>query len=537
MKNTFFSIAFLLLTLSSYSNDKETNTTSKINAVTVFLQGAEINCSANANITNETKYIIIEDISPSIEPNSIQVKGFGNFTITSVQHRINYLKQTFKSKKQLLIEDSLKIINKQLSQEQMMLSVYNSEKDMLMSNKSIGGNNTGVNFQELQQTINFFRNRLIEINNLVLKTNENIFKFTLRQTELNNQLKEETGNKKTSSEIVIGIISSTTLNTTFDITYFVNNCGWNPTYDIKAEGTDKPIEITYKANVYQATGYDWKNVKLSLSTGNPNLDNNKPELAPWSLYLIQHKKLRAVAYKSAESKPSAAKSSIDEAEDVNYDKMEESESLSGYVTVNESQTTSEFVIPIPYSISSSENTTSVEIQKNTLNASYQYYAAPKIDQDAFLVAEVTGWEKLSLLAGEANIYFEGSYLGKNFINPNELNDTLKLSLGRDKNIVIKRVVLKDFVSNKIIGSNRKKEYVYEINISNKKKADVSIIIEDQVPISADNAIEISTDEVSNGTLNKETGLVFWKLSVKPNETQKIKLAYSVKYPKDKQINL
>ena len=535
MRNTCLSIVFSLLTFSGYCLDKETTITSKINSATVFIQGAEINCTANTPINNDTKYIVIENISPSIVPNSIQVKGEGNFTITSVQHRINHLKQTIKSKKQIAIEDSIALVIKQLSQEQMMKNVYSSEIDMLMSNKSIGGSNTGVNLQELQQTINFFRNRLIEINTLLIKTNEKIVKLSSKQKELTNQLNEEAGNRETSSEIVIGIMTNSSLNASFDITYFVNNCGWTPIYDIKSESAEKPIELIYKANVYQTTGYDWKNIKLSLSTGNPNLNNNKPNLNPWYLSTyIQNNNYRNNKL-SNNMAPSAAKSSTDSySEGI---KLEESKSLSNYVTVTESQTTSEFNIPISYSINSSENFTSVEIQKNYLNSSYQYYAAPKIDRDAFLVAEVTGWEKLNLLPGNANVYFEGTYLGQNFINPNELNDTLKLSLGRDKSIIIKRIVLKDYITNNIIGSNRKKDFMYEINVNNKKKNDISIIIEDQIPISSDNSIEVNSTEISGGQLNKDNGLIYWKLNIKSLETKKIKLGYSVKYPKDKLINL
>ena len=49
----------------------------------------------------------------------------------------------------------------------------------------------------------------------------------------------------------------------------------------------QPITLVYKANVSQNSGLDWKNIKLSLSSGIPNQSNETPILRAWHLNFMQ----------------------------------------------------------------------------------------------------------------------------------------------------------------------------------------------------------------------------------------------------------
>lgn len=112
--------------------------------------------------------------------------------------------------------------------------------------------------------------------------------------------------------------------------------------------------------------------------------------------------------------------------------------VSEYTEVAEKELDATFDIDIPYTIASNNKPHSVSLKELNIPASYKYYAVPKLDPDAFLLAEVTGYEKLNLIPGEANIVFENTYVGKTFLNPYNTQDTLNLSMGRDKRITIKR---------------------------------------------------------------------------------------------------
>jgi uncharacterized protein (TIGR02231 family) len=190
---------------------------------------------------------------------------------------------------------------------------------------------------------------------------------------------------------------------------------------------------------------------------------------------------------------------------------------------------------MPYTVSSSSKPTLVDVRNFEMKAVYEYSVAPKLDQDAFLLAKAVGWEEFSLLPGEANIFFEGTFVGKSYIDPNSIKDTLAISMGRDKRIVVKREKVKDFTSRKIIASNQKDTYAWEISVRNTKAEPIKISIEDQIPVSQNSQIEVTVIDVAGAKYNKDTGKLNWDITLQPNEDKKIIFKYEVKYPKDKQV--
>jgi uncharacterized protein (TIGR02231 family) len=214
----------------------------------------------------------------------------------------------------------------------------------------------------------------------------------------------------------------------------------------------------------------------------------------------------------------------------------DSETIDNYTSTIQTSIATEFDISLPYSVTSSAKPTLVDIRKYDVKSDYLYAGAPKLDNDAFLLAKVTGWEEYNLLPGEANIFFEGTFVGKSYIDPNSVKDTLSVSLGRDKRIIVKREKLKDLTSRSFIGSNKKESYAYEITVRNTKSESIKIVLEDQVPVSQDAQIEVNVSDNGGAKLNKNSGRLAWELELKPNETKKVNYKFEVKYPKDKQVS-
>ena len=118
------------------------------------------------------------------------------------------------------------------------------------------------------------------------------------------------------------------------------------------------------------------------------------------------------------------------------------------------QTTVDFEIKTPYTVLSDNKSYAVDMVAYELPASYQYYCVPKVQKDAFLIANIVDWEKYSLLEGEANIFFEDSYVGKTLLNLSAATDTLSISLGKDKNVSVNREKVKDYTTKQFIGSKK-----------------------------------------------------------------------------------
>lgn len=213
------------------------------------------------------------------------------------------------------------------------------------------------------------------------------------------------------------------------------------------------------------------------------------------------------------------------------------EGLEDYVTVAESELDVTYDIDMPYDVPTNGKQQIATIKEASINGMFQYYAVPKLDKDAFLLTQISEWEKLNLLAGEANIIFEGIYVGKSFIDPNSTNDTLNLTLGKDKRVVVKREKLADFSSVKFLGSNKLQIITYELTVKNNKKDPISFVLKDQYPISTNKEIEVELLESTGAEINKEIAVLTWKLQVAPGESKKVRISYSVKYPKGKVLNL
>jgi len=216
--------------------------------------------------------------------------------------------------------------------------------------------------------------------------------------------------------------------------------------------------------------------------------------------------------------------------------MEPAETTAQFVSTIQTTLNTEFDISLPYTVVSSSKPTLVDIRNYEVKADYLYSVAPKLDGDAFLLARATGWEEYSLLPGEANIFFEGTFVGKTFIDPNTIKDTISVSLGRDKRIVVKREKLKELTSRKLIGANQRESYAWEISVRNTKAEAIKVIVEDQVPISQNSQIEVSVLDVAGAKYNMDTGKLSRELNLQPNETKKMVFKYAVKYPKDKTVN-
>lgn len=328
----------------------------------------------------------------------------------------------------------------------------------------------------------------------------------------------------------------------------VTDAGWAPNYDLHAEDISQPIELKYRAKVFNNTGVDWNDIKLKLSTADPSKSAAKPILDPWELNYIslERKKLKSNVYgfsgaPAAVMKPSEG---LMEYQEISADKKEEalvakkapSQKIE-FVQVEIAELSAEFDIKTNYTIPADSKPYIVDVTEYKLPATYKHFAAPKVDGGAFLLARITGWEDLNLVEGPANIYYAGTYVGQSYIETASTNDTLDLSLGRDDKVLVTRTKVKEFSNRKNIGGTIKETFTYEIAVKNNRKTTVQIDVIDQLPISMHSDIIVDAIETSNGEFDSKTGEYKWEQKLEPGEVKKIQFSFSVKYPKNSKINL
>lgn len=547
-------LTILFLASAALFAQKPIFTTAKVKAATVYFNAAELSQTTSVNLPAGTSEIVIKNVADYLNESTVQIGAPGSVTVLSVQFTQNYISEYEIDETNPAIKkvrDSISLTQKEIKKIQ--IEVYSNQQTiaLLDANQNVGGANTGLNVTELMKLVNFYKSKRTEIDNTIVALQEKETKLNIKLKNLNDKLEINTKkeDKNSKGKLIVQVMNETAGLVNLDINYITNNASWTPFYDLRAENITTPINMMYKAQVIQNTGIDWKKVALTLSSGNPNQNNQAPLLSSWFLrYWVAdqandfnyyrgnvYSKFRDGDRKINQLQGRASGIDLEEKVEQDNNISYGYESISKYTNINENQLNVSFDIDIPYDILSNGKPHSVALKEIKLPAGYKYYAAPRVEKEAFLLAEINDYSKYNLLPGEANIIFEGLYVGKTVINPNQTSDTLNLSMGRDKKISIKREKVADKSGTRFLSSKKEQTFTYDITVRNNKKETVNVLLKDQYPLSTDKEIEIELLESSNAKENKETGILTWDLKLNPNETKKIRISYKVKYPKDKVI--
>jgi hypothetical protein len=616
MKNQLLTFSLVALTITA-SAQSQKDITSDIKSVTVYQQGAQISREGIVTIPKGKTTLLFKGLPYKISPESIQAKASNEVMIISVKHNLDYLNKTIVNKeitsltnRRRMLLDSIKMLNN-------FKTVYFQEKEMILANKSIAGDN-GVNINELEQAATFFRKRLTEIESSSHKLDNNLFNLKTDLVTISQQLMELNAKVDLPTSLVNIVVSSEIeTKSNIQLNYFIEDASWVPAYDIRIKDVNEPLNLFYKAKVSQNTDENWENVKITLSTGNPSISNNKPELSAYYLTFNNYYNNRpSIQYGSNQPFKGSVSGRITDAEtgealvgtsvvikgtstgviaDINGNykidlpqgantlefsftgfnsqeviaksaKMDikltpnvqaldevvvtaygisgdnsDSEDRVGAVNsvrkkevipiaIEKRQLTTEFQINMPYSIPSDNQQYDVTMVQYDIDALYNYSTVPKLSNDAFLIARIPDYLKYNLLNGKAYIFFKGIYQGESFIDLDTPSDTLTLSVGRDRDIVVSREIQKDYASKNTIGSTKKEQKAWSITLKNNKVTPINISIEDQFPISKTDDIKVDLIEESGAKIDKTTGKLLWDIKMAPNEKKTINLRYSVKYP-------
>lgn len=592
-----------------------------VEKVTLFIDGAQVTRTRQIDLPAGNSTVVFTGLSPYLDDKSMQVSAKGKFTVTAVNRLFNHTDSLERSTRQQALEREIAETERQQKQLKASREVIEAEYAMLKVNCSIGNRNVATPLAGIKELNEYYTARLQALKNKESGINEEAAKLDARERRLRAELAELGGRQSVPmSEVEVRIEAPAACKASFTLTYYVRNAGWFPSYDIRSGGLSKPVEISYKANIFQNTKEEWKNVELTLSSSNPNTGSIAPQLRTYWLdyglaaprynvnltnntvsgivfdsrreplvgasilvpgttigaitdsqgrysitvpngaaslqfnYLGFKPRTQAISGSTMNVTMQEDMTAMDEVVVMGYGVSNELAGVAPGIRVRGTSTSKkqmavaeesavmdveqtqnqlgyEFEIKQPYTVASDGKSVTAEIGRFDLPAAYSYQSTPKIDKDAFLVAEATDWEKLNLLQGEANVYFENTFVGKSILDPNQTSDTLRFSMGRDRNIRIERTKENDYSSRRAIGSNQTQTTGWKFVVRNTRTEPVVLTLADQLPVSRNSAINVTAEELSGGQLDKESGIVTWKMELKPGEQRELRLRYAVKYPK------
>jgi len=639
MKNLFLLLS-LIIGVSCFAQQVQ-NPESKVTNVTLFLSGAQVTRSAQSLLPAGITELTFSGLSENIDANTIRLTGEGNFTIISVNSRVNYLKtqKTLKDEEAITAKKKqLETLLEDIASQQGVLAI---EENLLKANQKIGSPEKGATTLELKSAADFFRARFTELSEKKLALTR---KAEITREELNridDQLGEASKEDvKPTGEIMVQVMTKEPMQAKFRLSYLVRTASWKPEFDLRLDDISQPLELSRRAKISQNSGEEWKDIKLTLSTGNPNESGTEPKLSPWfiggnySSYLNLSNKTRNEPERSVIEKPNTGYAfsgkvsgrvySVDDGSGIpgvsvlikgtsrggltdlngNYTisalignvlqysfigmmpvntscdnpviniGMQAStqmlnelvvvgygssidEALTGQVSglqkisapkqsVNlqiestghdQIRSVKEYTISMPMNMPSDGKEYNLVIGGESIKAVYEFHATPKLDRDAFLVAKVINWQDYDLLDATAGIFYEGTFTGKTRLSASMATDTLDISLGRDKSILIERKKVKDYTTSQLLGSNRTVQRAWEINLRNNKKHPITLVVFDQYPVSKEKEIVVDLAEDGGARVDKETGILRWEVKLDPGQLKKLNFKYTVKYPKERILSV
>lgn len=590
-----------------------------VEKVTLFIDGAQVTRTKQIDLPAGNSTVVFTGLSPYLDDKSMQVSAKGKFTVTSVNRLFNHTDSLERTTRQQALERELTETKKQQKQLKASYEVIEAEYAMLKENCSVGNRNVATPLAGIKELNEYYVARLQTLKSKELSLKEEATTIDTRERRLRAELAELGGKQSVPmSEVEVRIEAPAACKASFTLTYYVRNAGWFPSYDIRSGGLSEPVQISYKANIFQNTKEEWKNVELTLSSSNPTTGSIAPQLRTYWLdyglaaprynvnltsntvsgivfdnqreplvgasILVPGTTIGAITdsqgrysitvpngatslqfnyigYKPRTERITGNSMNITMQEDetaledvivVAYGTSNKSAGAAARapmkkqtmvaemspvmdVEQTQNQLGYEFEIKQPYTVASDGKSVMAEIGRFDLPAAYTYQSTPKIDKDAFLVAEAVDWEKLNLLQGEANVYFENTFVGKSILDPNQTSDTLRFSMGRDRNIRIERTKENDYSSRRAIGSNQTQTTGWKYVVRNTRSEPVVLTLADQLPVSRNSVITVTAEELSGGQLDKESGIVTWKMELRPGEQRELKLRYAVKYPKGRAL--
>jgi uncharacterized protein (TIGR02231 family) len=551
MKKLIFVLAASILGSTCLkAEEKEIIVNDQIKSVTVFMQNAQLFKQAYTSIPKGTSHFVFNDVSPYINKASIQVAGIGKFTILNTQYR--YYMETPNNQKsnvspkflerEKVLKDSLQNSQLRINKNSELMNAIEQERNLIMANPLVKGTSNSDSLELLKGTANFLRKELKELAQMKYVLSIQAKKMADHHKKLKHELRElrqliQNQNiqptPKYHHQVIVTVLSQSATNGTIKLNYLSGNAGWNPQYDLIAKDHQSDITLIYKAQLYQNTGKDWNQVKVKVSNANPNQGNTKPKLPIWFVnfqrFILQDRAKKGLYLEgNAVSEKSVSMESVSE-DDMEIE--EEASMLYEYTNKVQNFSLVEFDIALPMNVSSGGKPHYMDLKREKVSTKFQLYLVPKLEKDAFVVARLTDWESLDLLTGQANIYYGNTFIGRTVVNPSVTDDTLEVSMGRDRSVYVERKKTDSQTKKKLIENSKVYSADYVITIKNKNRGEVHLTIEDHIPVSKNDKIEITSTH-GNGKLNKETGVLSWDINLKGLEKKQLDYGFSVKYPKD-----
>jgi uncharacterized protein (TIGR02231 family) len=359
-----------------------------------------------------------------------------------------------------------------------------------------------------------------------------------RQTDIDRQLNpllaERTRTQGNGAQVVaVTVTLAASADADVKLSYQVNGPGWTPTYRALLDTTTRKVRIERQALVAQATGEDWRGVKLVLSTGQPRRETAGRTPGAWRIGIEPPQR--------APASPAPAAMMAAPAPMASADKRVMAEAAQPLFDVNvfDNSFATEFAVPQTIDVPSNGQRVTLALGQHEDTAKLAARTSPRVDASAFLVAELAQpagvWP-----AGALQLYRDGNFVGSGRWNaPSDAK--LTLSFGRDELVRVQAEPEQDSQgTGGFVGSRAERKVQRAYVVENRHRTPIAVQVLEAAPVSVDEQVRVAAQfSPQPGELawNKQPGLAMWSFDLDAGKTARVAADYTISYPKDARLQM
>lgn len=539
--------------LPQIAHAKDIDAASRITAVTVYANRAQITRTAQIDLPAGAHKLVLSDLPTALLPDSLRAEGEAGESV--LLGALSYKEQISSQ----LVSEKERTLDEQLQKLQDESRMIVAEKAALTTRQAFI-ENLGKQAQSrsneeiadlklnpedwraaglaLQSDMDEIMKAHVTLEAKLRGVNDEIRKV---REELN-QLR--TGRRSTY-ELTIPLESRAATRLTLKLSYQIPNAGWRPLYDARLDTEDESLSLTQYGAVYQRTGEDWNDVALTLSTAQPQRGADLPDLQPWWINLWESRPVRAKTMSLAGVTDSVA---MDGAvmEEMNFSaaapqmRMEKAE-FAMAESVN-SDFLSEYKIVGPSTVLADGSETKLMVGGFETATALAVQIKPQRSTEAYLVADMTLKGDAPLLPGRVALFRDGGFVGQASLPALRPGEDSTLSFGIDDQVIVTRKTLKDERKDGILiarGNSLTRHYL--TRIENRHARPMNVIVEETIPTPKNEKISVNIlkDQTTPGyqeNYDDVVGLLRWEKDLAAQSTAEVKLGWEVKWPKDQNLS-
>ena len=489
----------------------------EIKSVRIYRSGADIRRQGCTDLVQGENRLLISGASRTADFSTVRLY----FPAGTRMSDLRFVYPENEEKESGAIREEIENLQKQIETYELQIELW-KENGIFTSRQNLDAQQIETYIEELPERLSALRKNISETNKTIKELNKRLEKVERSEADPLLSVKIYTDKEGPSA---------------FEYVYHDNAASWQPVNEIHAD-PEQPVILKTRARILQSTGEDWKNVSVSLLSGNPSANNELPELDPVYLRIrtgVAAKIRPTMMSMAAGATAKFAKNELLDGSDcvMDTDELEEAAPETAEIVTEETMT--EYQLPGNKDIPNEGDGTMADLQSYSLQGEYEVVAVPKHAARAFLTVKVKTKDLPIEFSGRTEVYLKEVYAGTTYLYPETTKEDCVISLGSEEAIQVTRTEKARKASEAMLMNSRSTEYAYELKITNNKNKAETVIVRDQLPVSQDKTITVDLLNSDKAEKDEKTGMLKWKLELAPKESRTLILSYKVSWPKDKNI--